>query len=610
MVTGTGSGRRWTSVDPAEDRFFSFDGCFVIKMTDYFEVVERDGAARLGELRLTEPITTPALVGDVIEDYGSLWTSDRESPKGDPGKVTLLPHRAMPAGTPEEIAREKQVTHEEVDFPSAAVVGVDSPEPMGQDLYVLTGLQDGNSRRVFEAVKHARESLKPDSCLMLPAAASPRNVAILSYLGVDAYDEDHAVVRGKQRVYMTREIEVPVEELEELPCSCHVCRDSAPSDLGREDVAQHNLYALRAELGNVRDKIRNGVLRDYVEGQARSARWMTEALRLGDQDYSYMEERAAVARQSNLQANSSESLDRVEIRRFMSRVLERYRTPRSDVAVLLPCSARKPYSESKSHGEFQSRIRGRAHEVVVTSPLGVVPRELESVYPAAHYDTPVTGRWDAKEHEVVGGVLKRYLECNSYDRLIAHLPGEGYGEIVAEVADDLGLDVEYTAENLHPRDNTALEALDDALEGEERANRAVERKWYVRGVTDYQFGQEVFDRKLGLSGVRTGGRIPRLRVFHDDTQIATVAPRYGYLALTLEGGRLLPALEVEIDGFVPSGSVLAPGVLDADTSIRVGDEVLFEGPEAWGVGRAKMYGGEMAASTRGVAVDVRHVEEK
>ena len=30
-------------------------------MTDHFEVHERDGAARLGELRLAEPVTTPAL---------------------------------------------------------------------------------------------------------------------------------------------------------------------------------------------------------------------------------------------------------------------------------------------------------------------------------------------------------------------------------------------------------------------------------------------------------------------------------------------------------------------------------------------------------------------
>jgi len=66
---------------------------------------------------------------------------------------------------------------------------------------------------------------------------------------------------------------------------------------------------------------------------------------------------------------------------------------------------------------------------------------------------------------------------------------------------------------------------------------------------------------------------------------------------------------VEIDSFVPQGSVLAPGVVDADDDIRVGDEVVVEGPRAFAVGRAEMHGAEMRSSTRGIAVDVRHSEE-
>ena len=33
-------------------------------MTEYFEVHERDGAARVGELRLRDPVTTPAVADD------------------------------------------------------------------------------------------------------------------------------------------------------------------------------------------------------------------------------------------------------------------------------------------------------------------------------------------------------------------------------------------------------------------------------------------------------------------------------------------------------------------------------------------------------------------
>ena len=93
-----------------------------------------------------------------------------------------------------------------------------------------------------------------------------------------------------------------------------------------------------------------------------------------------------------------------------------------------------------------------------------------------------------------------------------------------------------------------------------------------------------------------------------------MVPQYGTLSFTLAGARRwvesdAPAKRVEIDPFVPHGSVLAPGVVDADDDIRVGDEVVIEGPKAFAVGRAEMSGPEMVDSTRGVASEVRHVDE-
>jgi len=582
-------------------------------MTEYFEVLERDGTARLGELRLDDPVETPALVGNVLEDYGSLWTDEREGPDGDvdASKVVVLPHRATPSGTPSEVVEGTRTEHDPRDFPTADVVSAEKPEPSGHDMYVLTGVRGGNSRDVVEAVTRARSSLEPDSCLFLPASATPRNVAVLAYLGFDAFDEDHAVVEGKGKTYMTREMEVDIEEIPgELPCACSVCADSSPDELGRDEIARHNVNLLRAELANVRDKIRNGRLRDYVEGQMRSARWQVEAVRHLD-GTEYVEKRTPVVRKTSIDANSSETLDREEVRRFARRVVERYGAPREDVAVLLPCSAGKPYSTSRSHGEFRDAIRRRAHEVVLTSPLGVVPRELENVYPAAHYDTPVTGRWDAKEVGFVGGVLADYLDRNPYDRIVAHIEEEGYGDVVDRALDetDPEVDVEYTVDDgAHPTDETSLEALHEALDGEPSASRDERDRAYLRATAGYQFGEGAEDI-LDEGDLEAEGRLPRLRLVRDDDHLAALTPGYGTLALTVEGARAFDAPRVKIDDFVPEGSVLAPGVVDADEGIRIGDEVLFKGPSAVGVGRARMYGDEMRRASRGVAVSVRHTSD-
>ncbi len=64
--------------------------------------------------------------------------------------------------------------------------------------------------------------------------------------------------------------------------------------------------------------------------------------------------------------------------------------------------------------------------VSMTSPIGVVPQELELTYPAQHYDSVVTGDWSEDEKSFVAEVLRRYLERNDYPRIIAHLPPGAY----------------------------------------------------------------------------------------------------------------------------------------------------------------------------------------
>ena len=98
-----------------------------------------------------------------------------------------------------------------------------------------------------------------------------------------------------------------------------------------------------------------------------------------------------------------------------------YALRNSSALVLLPCSARKPYSSSQSHRFFRSAIRDRSvHQVMVTSPLGLVPRELEEQWPAAHYDVPVTGQWDDDELATIRRLVRGLVERVGYKTVINH----------------------------------------------------------------------------------------------------------------------------------------------------------------------------------------------
>ncbi|WP_293027156.1 archaeosine synthase subunit alpha [Natronococcus sp.] len=583
-------------------------------MTDYFEVHARDGAARVGELRLEEPLSTPALVDDVLEDAGSLWSAEREVPEGDDSQLTVLPHRGFPGGTADEVKESFAVEYPNVDYPSVAVVSSDRADDHGTDAYAVSDVRSitGHGAALVEAVVEAREAIPTDTALYFSGVATPRNVAVLAYAGVDLFDETAAVVRGTEGRYLTTDDAYFLEDLEELPCACPACRKPR-EEFTREDCVEHNVNALEAELGIVRRRIRDGRLRDYVEGQARQDQWLTAAMRELDSQWGYLEERTPILRDAQIDAASSDTIRRVEIQRYADRVTTRYRNRFDNPLVLVPCSAAKPYSESQSHRQFHDAIQFRGHLVSMTSPIGVVPQELETTYPAQHYDTVVTGRWSEDEKRFVSTVLERYLERNTYPEIIAHVPDEGYRDIVGRVEDELDLEVTYTVEE-HPTETESLANLQRALSGELKYSKREREHNTVRAIADYLLGDGAGDDLF--EDIQTTSRYPKIQVRdREDTQLATMVPQYGTLSFTLEGARMwvdseAPTKRVEIDGFVPHGSVLAPGVVDADEEIRVGDEVVVEGPKAFGVGRAEMFGREMAESTRGIACEIRHVEEK
>lgn len=371
------------------------------------------------------------------------------------------------------------------------------------------------------------------------------------------------------------------------------------------DLAWHNRLALDREIALVRHYVEAGRLRELMEVRCRTDAAQVGILRFLDRNYKLMERSLPVARAVPMRANTSESQNRAEVRRFADRVIERFVPTRTDVAVLLPpCSARKPYSLSRSHKLFMNVVDRRAHELIVTSPpLGLVPRELERIYPAGHYDVPVTGYWDREECAFIADILARYFAAHPpYRRVIAHLDG-GALTVAEMAAEACGIDLEVTSQGGHPTAPASLRALNDALEGERRMQTDT-----IRGTVSWQFATDINTRGLQIRG----GRSMQMAVLRGKQQLFSIDPGTGLFRPTFAGWDLIPeGYRVRIDEFVPQGDVLAPGITDCDPPrIREGDEVLVEGPLAIATGRAMMGADEMLRSKRGgVAVRVRKVKK-
>ena len=135
------------------------------------------------------------------------------------------------------------------------------------------------------------------------------------------------------------------------------------------------------------------------------------------------------------------------------------------------------------------------------------------------------------------------------------------------------------------------------------------KKENVKSFASYQFGSKIADSLIKDCEIK--GRYPNLRIMYKNKQFGMITQERGLISLTLDGGQIIAnsgKFWVEIyDDFILKGSVFAPGIKDADETIRISDEVvIIKNKKIFAVGVALMNGKEMKESLHGEAVKTRH----
>jgi len=589
-----------------------------------FEIEARGGLGRKGiwsrgDLALTTPLVLFVHQGSrVAPTYAEgLLVAERTNDPRFQIRVGGSFFAPRPAVDPDDLPPAKGIPRSlaDLEIPQETVAGEWAIVAGDSDLvaaksaggvFLANGPEFERSPREFvAAVRGVRETLGPSKVVAVTGLATPSNLAVLVYSGIDVVDSSRMLLDSARGLFHTADGTVPVAEADRDACGCPACAAGEP-------LQAHNDRALYREMLLVRNHLVHGRLRELLERRLGNAPWNTAIVRHLDlREYGLVESYTPVAGGEML-AYASESLTRPEIVRFRRRIRERYaKPPSSRVLVLLPCSARKPYSTSRSHRRFRDAILASAHpsavhEVIVTSPLGLIPRELERFYPAGAYDIPVTGDWTRDEAAMVNDDLQAFLAANRYETVLAHLAAEA--PIVKAAVPDAVL----TAKD-RPTSDESLASLTHALNQATSAPARVPKGLLfaeeMSNIARFQFG----DPGLGLlKGATFRGRTPDVCVIRQGVQVAMYTGR-GMLSLTLAGGAILSEADtywVEIEDFLPKGNIFAVGVVDAAPEIRPGDEVVVRHrKEVRAVGTARLSGREMVDFRRGEAVHVRHVVE-
>ena len=488
-------------------------------------------------------------------------------------------------------------------FPDLRRYCADELTKLDADLYpigaVVPLMESYHYKDLVDVVMNSVAHLPDNKPRHLMGAGHPMIFALAAAMGCDLFDSAAYILYAEDDRLLSTRGTYKLENLQEMPCSCEVCTKYTPDDLRAMDkkerrdlIAIHNLHVSFAELRLVRQAIYEGSLMELVEERCRVHPQLLNAYRQLANYMDDMEKYDPRSKKSAFFFTGPESLYRSEVKRHMNKLRE---MPKKRDLVILPPS-RKPYSKfiSGKLGEFC--IYGSERELdledtdfmVLDIPFGLVPLDIDEVYPLSQNESPKIK--DVDSIEFIEDFISEFVEY--YDQTLIH----------SRVIKDL----EIGLYNKHSQSDEIRFKKDDL------------RK--IKAIADYQFGvgagEALFKGNIKIEKSKKTGKIRH--IYDKGVIVANMRASDSFLVLSKEGAKRLhnsmpyPENRVVVNEdsvpFARDGkSVFAKFVTDCDENIRSNDEVLIvsEDDELLAYGKALLCAHEMGDFNTGQAVKTR-----
>ena len=471
------------------------------------------------------------------------------------------------------------------------------------DLYpigaVVPLMESYHYKELVDVVMNSMMCLPDNTPRHLMGAGHPMIFALAVAMGCDLFDSAAYILYAEDDRLLSTRGTFKLENLQEMPCSCEVCSKYTPDDLRampkekrRDLIAQHNLHVSLAELRLIRQAIYDGNLMELVEERCRAHPALLEAVRhLGNYSKD-LEKYDPRSKKSAFFYTGSESLCRSEVLRHMQKLRS---MPKKRDLVILPPS-RKPYSKfvSGKLGEFY--VYGAQKDLdledtdfmVLDVPFGLIPLEIDEVYPLSQNDAPKTRDVDAIEF--MEDFISEFVEY--YDQVLIH------SRVVKNLELGLYEKSDFSDEIRYRKDDVKK----------------------VKAIADYQFGvgagDALFTGNINIEKSKKTGKIRH--IYDGKVLIVNMRASDSYLILSKEGAKRLhnhmpyPQNRVVVnkdsEPFALDGkSVFCKFVVDCDENIRAKDEVLIvnEQDKLLAYGKALLGACEIEQFQTGQAIKTR-----
>ena len=277
----------------------------------------------------------------------------------------------------------------------------------------------------------AKKGLPIERPLHLFGAGHPAMFSLAVALGCDLFDSAAYALYARENRYMTENGTWRLEEMDYFPCCCPRCSAETPRGLEKRSknerevfLAEHNLYVCQAELKRIKQAIRNGRLWEHTEMRVHGHPALLSALKRLQVHGDFLEKYSPTVKGNGFFYFDSVGLVRPEITHYRKRLNERYDPPKNaKVLLLVPQTRNKPFHRAPEFKKIRHLFRclgeelaSKIHICVYSAPFGVVPLELDEVYPLSQHEAALP--LDLETVDYVASQTREYIMRTAYTSIV------------------------------------------------------------------------------------------------------------------------------------------------------------------------------------------------
>lgn len=280
----------------------------------------------------------------------------------------------------------------------------------------------------------AKKSMPYSIPLHLFGAGHPLTIPFAVALGCDTFDSASYMLYAKQERYITEDGTRYLKDIAVFPCNCEVCSRYTPDELRQlekrekiNEIALHNLHAIKIEVDRVRQAIYEGRLWEYVLKKARAHPKLFEMIDVLTTNSDFLAVSTPKFKEKAIFLFGKEDQFRPEVQSFHSMV-RNFKSKKKSLIITKEPST-KPAYLSQQYAALKKKLKdSESVQVCQYNPhLGLIPLEISDIFPAAHHETARLD-FDPKEYSEFDITWKKFFANNKFseiyfdknDRFLSH----------------------------------------------------------------------------------------------------------------------------------------------------------------------------------------------